>query len=338
MPTDTIFDVLIVGCGAIAGGYDTDRPADQAPLTHAAAFSRHGDFRLVGCVDPDAERRNAFARRWGVNNAFANVEAAAGRPIDVVSICSPTSLHAAHVEAALRLAPKLIFCEKPLTLELADARRLVEACDAAGVLLAVNHTRRWAPDIVRLREELARNDKGKVRAVSGVYNKGTLNNGVHMIDLVQYLLGPLQLVAAGEPLWDYWDTDPTVPALLKTRDAIPVTLGVAHAADYAVFEMTILTESGTLVMEDGGARWRERSAIDSPVFPGYSALDHGAFRDGAYDRAMLGAVSEIHQALASGHPISSTGYSSLEAQALCSLIRDQALAFAAPPKNRGPIP
>lgn len=333
MRAAAIFDVLVVGCGAIAGGYDAERGSDSLPLTHAAAFTRHGGFRLAGCIDPDAERRNAFARRWGGAEAFADIKAAAARPVDVVSICSPTSCHAEHVEAALELNPKLIFCEKPLTSELADARRLIEACDASGVLLAVNHTRRWAPDIISLRDALARKETGEIRAVSCTYNKGILNNGVHMVDLLQFLLGPVHLASTGAPLWDFWDDDPTVPALMKTEKGVSITLGIAHAADYALFEMTILTERATLTMEDGGARWRKRSVIDSKIFPGYRSLDQGIFYDGTYEEAMSGAIREIHQALSFGHPISSTGRSAVEAQALCSMIRDQALAGAAqPPK------
>ncbi len=317
--------VLIIGCGAIAGGYDADRPADAGPLTHAAAFNRHGGFDLVACVDPDSAQRSAFAARWGVGAACATIEeAAAHGPFDVVSICSPTAFHAAHLEAALALRPKLIFGEKPITADLADTQRLVAACEAAGVLLAINHTRRWAPDVVRLRDELAAGRWGAVRAANGVYNKGALNNGAHLIDLLHYLLGELRLVATGEPLWDHWPADPTVPAILMAGETV-VTLGVAHAADYALFELAIVTERGVLVMEDGGAHWRVRPAVDSPIFRGYRALDHGDRRTGEYDRAMLGAVTEIHEALTHGRSLSSTGRSAAQAQAMCTQIITTAL-------------
>lgn len=251
-----------------------------------------------------------------------------GGPFDIVSICSPTELHAAHLDAALALSPRLVFCEKPVTPDLAETRRLVAACESAGVLLAVNHTRRWAPDVARLREDLAAGRWGAVRAANGIYNKGALNNGAHMIDLLHFLLGPLTLVAAGKPLWDFWDADPTVPAILATAGGATVTLGIAHAADYALFELSIITERGVVTMEDGGAHWRERSAVDSPTFPGYRALDMGERRDGEYDQAMLAAVTEIHDALTQGCPLSSTGRSAAEAQALCAAITDAALAHS----------
>lgn len=321
--------VLIIGCGAIAGGYDENRPDGAGPLTHAGAFSRDGRFSMAACVDPDAMKRQAFARRWKIEQSFADIVDAKGT-YNVISVCSPTALHGAHLQAALALKPRLIFCEKPVTYDLDEARRLVAACAEARVLLAVNHTRRWDPAVARLKQELASGQWGAVRAAQGVYNKGVLNNASHMVDLLQFLLGRFELVAAGEPVWDFWDNDPTVPAILS--GPVPVTLGVAHAADYALFELSLITERGVVTMEEGGGAWRIRSAIDSPTFSGYRTLERGDWRAGTYDRAMTAAVAEIHAVLTGGGALSSTGQTALEAQALCAAIRDAALARE--PRNR----
>ncbi len=282
---------------------------------------------MSACVDPDAERRNGFARRWAVEAAFADIDAAReSGPYDVVSVCSPTALHAAHLNAALALRPRLIFCEKPVTSEMAATAQIVSACKEAGVLLAVNHTRRWSPDIVQLRDELASGRWGAVRAAHGAYNKGVLNNGSHMIDLLQFLLGPLTLQAAGAPIWDFWDDDPTVPAILSSASGAVVTLGSAHAADYALFELSIVTQHGVVTMEDGGASWRRRSCVDSVTFPGYKVLDRGNWHSGTYDRAMLAAITEIHDAISTGKPLASTGESAAITQELCAAIKSAALA------------
>lgn len=320
------YTVLIIGCGAIAGGFDSGKPEDADPLTHAGAYRRHGGFRLKACVEPDAARRESFARCWAVKRSYADVPAAvAAGTYDVVSICSPIVLHADHMMAAIGMRPKLIFCEKPVTPALETTNRLVSVCEQANILLAVNHTRRWAPDTVKLRDELSVGAWGSVRAAHGIYNKGVLNNGSHMLDLLQFLLGPLKLVAAGRPVHDFSDDDPSVPALLETRDgAIPVTLGIGHASDYAVFELSLITAEGVIVIEDGGQKWRQRRPVDSPKFPGYKALDRGEWHLGAYDKAMLAAVSEIHNVLAHGGVLSSTGRTAAAAQQLCAAIKSGA--------------
>lgn len=295
------------------------------PMTHAGALARHGGFELVACVDPDAGRRTAFSDRWGVPQAYEAWSAVpAGLRVDVVSICSPTAFHASDLLEAIALQPGLIFCEKPVTPTLAATEQAVQACKNAGILLAINHTRRWAPDVQQLAQEIARGHWGAVRSVSARYNKGVLNNGAHMMDLLLWLFGPLEVQWAGRAVADFWPDDPTIPAVLVTTGGIPVHLATGHAADYATFELSIVTQNGVISMEDGGLNWRSRQAIDSPHFAGYKALDAGTGTPGLYDQAMLKAAGNIHDALRHGAALSSTGDSALDAQRLCHQIRTAA--------------
>lgn len=325
----TMRRVLIVGCGNIAGGFDAERAATLPPLTHAGAFSRHGGFHVVACVEPDTERRTAFMRRWGVGQGFDDMAAVcathAPGSFDVISLCSPTAVHAQQIDAALALKPRLIFCEKPVTPTLAQTEALVARCHEAGVPLAVNHTRRWAPDVQRLADELGAGAWGSVRSAVGTYNKGVLNNGSHMVDLLHLLLGPMTVLHAGAALADHWPDDPTVPALLQTTTGIPVHLNTAHAADAAIFELQLITATAVIAMEDGGQQWRVRRVIDSPHFRSYRVLDGGERIAGEYLQATQRAVANLHDFLSHGQPLASTGDTALAAQRLCDDIRSKAL-------------
>jgi len=323
--------VLIVGCGNIAGGFDADRAAALPPLTHAGAFSGHGGFHLKACVEPDTERRAAFMRRWGITQGFDDMAAVAAvhtpGAFDVISLCSPTAAHASQIDTALALQPRLVFCEKPVTPTVAQTESLVQRCAAAGVPLAVNHTRRWAPDVQRLADELKAGAWGSVRSAVGTYNKGVLNNGSHLVDLLHLLLGPMSLQFSGAALADCPESlpdDPTVPALLQTTAGVPVHLNTAHAADCAVFELQIITATAVIVMEDGGLQWRVRRVIDSPHFRGYRVLDGGERFAGEYLQATGRAVANLHQHLTQGQALASTGDTALAAQRLCDEIRRKA--------------
>lgn len=324
-------EVLIVGCGNIAGGFDAGRGADTPPFTHAGAFAQHPDFAVAACVDPDDAQRAAFAERWQVGEDAASIEALAAEPgrFAVISICSPTRFHAGHVDAALALRPQLIFCEKPVAASAAETRALARRCAAAGVLLAVNYTRRWATDVVRLARELKEGAWGAVRAASGVYTKGVVHNGGHMVDLLHLLLGEIDFVSAGAPSFDFWDDDPSVPALLASRAGVPITLAIGDARDYALFELTLVTERGTVAMLDGGQRWVVRRAGDSDTFAGYRSLGGGELREGEYGEAMRAAVTNIAAALDDGVALASDASNALAAQTLCETIRDAALAGSA---------
>lgn len=323
-----MLSVLIIGCGGIAGGLDAARPDDAWPRTHAPAYRRAGGFRLAACVEPDAARRAAFLARWEVERGFATLaEAGAAGPFDVVSICSPTPRHAADLEAALALRPRAIFAEKPLTAHLGESRRLVAAAAAAGVALAVNHTRRWAPDVVELAHGLRAGRFGRVLGASACYTKGVLNNGSHLFDLLQMLLGPVRLVAAGAARVDQWAEDPSVPCLLDAG-GVPVAVTVGDARAFALFELTLVTEAGTVAMEDGGLGWRHRPVVDSPHFPGYRALGPGGIRPGRYEEAMTAAAVNLREAVLAGAPLACTGENALAAQAVAEAVRAAALAQA----------
>ena len=146
-----------------------------------------------------------------------------------------------------------------------------------------------------------------------------------MIDLLHMLLGPVRVLAAGAAVADFWDDDPTIPAMLVVgRDAgdVPVQLSIGDARDYARFELEIMTEAGVVTMEDGGQAWRIRRAAGSGAFAGYRALDAGERTPGRYDEAMLAAVANIHDALTNAAPLASDGASALAAQIVCERIRE----------------
>ena len=309
--------VLIVGGGAIAGGYDAALPDEAWPRTHAAAYRRAGGFDLAAVVEPDEARRTAFMARWGVRNGHASLaEASASGPFDVISICSPTPHHASDLQAAIAMRPRLVFCEKPVTSSLELTRTLVAQAADAGVELAVNHTRRWAPDMVALAGKLASGALGKVHSVQAVYTKGILNNGSHLFDLLNMLFGGIRVLATGRPVADHSEADPTIPFLGETQAGIPVCVAIGDARDFALFEMSIITQAGVFQIEDGGTKWRIRTVVDSPDFPGYRALDRGESKHGRYEEAMTAAVTEIRNRVAGAGALSSTGETATAAHAL----------------------
>lgn len=327
--------VLIIGGGNIAGAFDEGRSRDAWPLSHAGAYVRDGRFILSACVEPDAVRNAAFRAHWPVESMLSDIDdIPADASYDIISICSPTHLHAAHLERALQFKPRLVFCEKPLTPDLQASTLLVERFEQAGIAMAVNHTRRWAPDVVALAAELRAGQWGRLRSITGLYNKGILNNGSHLIDLLGMLAGELQLAWAGEPIHDHWPDDPTIPAVLLGSDGTTIHLAAGNASDFALFELQLVTERGVIAMEGGGMSWRVRSAQDSERFAGYRSLDAASVRAGDYERAMAAAVDNLWRHLQSGDPLSCTGREASQAQQLCERIRQQAECRAGSEPNQ----
>jgi predicted dehydrogenase len=317
-----MLDVLIVGAGNIAGGFDDLRAQESLPFSHAGAYRRHGGYRLGACVEPDAARRQHFMERWQVEEGFGSIEEAlaSSRRYDVISICSPTATHDAAIEAAVAMKPRLIFCEKPVTPSLERTLAMSARCTDAGIPLVVNYSRRWDPFVRTLGTQIREGKWGAVRSASAMYTKGVLNNGSHLFDLLGLLLGPLSVQAAGRPIDDMWSDDPSVPAMLLARNGIPVSVSCGFAQDFALFELQIVFEAGIVSREDGGFSWRLRHVVDSETFQGYRGLDRGETVAGTLAQAMLGAVEEIHSSLTQGGAFSSTAENAIAAQRICETV------------------
>jgi predicted dehydrogenase len=265
---------------------------------------------------------------WSVPVGFRSIEDAmnSGHRFDVISICSPTACHAHDVEVAARSMPKLIFCEKPLATSFAEAERLVEECRKSNILLAVNYSRRFDPDVWKLQMDIQEGRWGQMRSIIGCYNKGILNNGSHMLDLTNLLAGPMDILTVGRPTYDYQSGDPTVPVWLEGAGALPIQLACGRAEDFAIFELQLLFSQGALAMEEGGMYWRERRVVDSATVQGYRVLDDGVRRAGRYPESMLQAVGNIYEALMEGKRLASTGDTALATQRTCEQIMRQVSA------------
>lgn len=100
-------------------------------------------LKVVSVVEPVAERQEEI-RNLGVD-VINSLEDALGRAdIDAVILTTPNPFHEEQVVASAK-AGKHVFCEKPLGLTAASARRSVAACVEAGVQLGIGHERRFEP-------------------------------------------------------------------------------------------------------------------------------------------------------------------------------------------------
>lgn len=106
---------------------------------HIRILGSMPDVELVGVVDPDVERARQHV---GVATAAVYAALADLPEIDFAVVATPTQMH---VETALTLIDRgtHLMIEKPLAETPEEARRIVDAADEAGVVLAVGHVERF---------------------------------------------------------------------------------------------------------------------------------------------------------------------------------------------------
>ncbi len=119
-------------------------------LTHVRALRAAG-FEVRALVGRDVEKTSARAARFEIPDAYTSLaDALARSDVDAVTIATPPHTHAALVLQAVR-AGKHVLCEKPFTRDATEARSLLEAADAAGVVHLLGCEFRFAPGQALLR-------------------------------------------------------------------------------------------------------------------------------------------------------------------------------------------
>jgi 1,5-anhydro-D-fructose reductase (1,5-anhydro-D-mannitol-forming) len=126
---------------------------------------------VVAVLSSDAERANRFATEHRIATAVTSLGALLDGGVDAVYISTTNELHGPHTLAAAA-AGKHVLCEKPLALELADARYMVDVCKAATVVLGTNHHLRNAATHRALRAAIQQGRIGRplfARVLHAVY-------------------------------------------------------------------------------------------------------------------------------------------------------------------------
>jgi UDP-N-acetyl-2-amino-2-deoxyglucuronate dehydrogenase len=248
--------IALVGCGRIAQNhFDAIRGVDGLELT--------------AVCDADEPRARAAGEANSVPYFTSYEKMLAEAACDAVSICTPSGLHPAHGVLAAK-AGKHVISEKPMAISLSGADELVSACDASGVHLFVVKQNRLNPAIQLLRRAVDKGRFGRIYLANATVRwsrpqeyydsaewRGTwefdggaiMNQASHYVDLVQWLVGPVESVMAKTAtLARRIETEDTGVALLRFRNGALGVIEVTMLTYPKNLEgsITILGEKGTV--------------------------------------------------------------------------------------------
>ena len=319
--------VLIVGCGYIAGGLDIVASyKSNPPLTHAGAYLNDGRFYIKGCVEPNEKKRLEFMKFWNIPNGYNDINEIKyeNEHFDIISVCTPTNSHFNILIDILKFSPKLVFAEKPLTNSIHKSNIILDEFNKANIKLAVNHSRRWNKEIIQLKSDIANKKWGKLRTINGIYNKGILNNGTHVIDFLYMLMDEMKFISSGIPIHDFFDQDPSIPFNLEGKGEIPIQISCANANDYTIFEFQFVFSNCIIYMENGGEFWRERKVENSQIYLGYKVLSSGYIRNGNASDTYINIMNNLYDCIIINSSINSSSKSAVLTQTLCDEIVNHA--------------
>lgn len=172
----------IVGCGGIG-------------RVHAATYRSIEGIEVVACCDINPTNLNAFSEKFHIARRYSNhSEMLEAGGIDILSICTWPRTHCEVTVRAALSGVKGIMCEKPLATNLNEADEMIDACRQNGVVLAIGHEHRFDPQCTKAREVIDAGGIGGLKLIWGHCSLDLMNNGSHVIDLVDYLNGDVGAV------------------------------------------------------------------------------------------------------------------------------------------------
>jgi len=245
---------------------------DLAGKRSAAALREAAGSELNGVWGRNPEKTALFAKQHGITNAHVTLAALLRTDIDAIYVCTPPDSHAEYAAAAIE-AGKHVLVEKPMASSVADCERMIEAARARGVTLGVAYYRRAFPKMQKIKQLIDAGTLGVPtwvniachswfspapddpkhwrveKARSG--GAGALADiGVHRLDLLDYWLGPSQVVFRDlHRLVQSYEVEDGASVILKLGNGAPVHAYFSWNSKTFIDRYEIVGSEGKLIAD-----------------------------------------------------------------------------------------
>ena len=202
--------VAVIGVGSIAKSV-------HLPLLMAS------ECEVVGVMSRTGTTAEAVARQFNIPHVYRSVDEV---DADCAFVLTPKDTHAKIATALLRRRIP-VFLEKPIATSLTDAEAVLHAAEQANTLLMIAFNRRYAPVYEALKREWATQPPDVIVAEKhrpGTEYRATLENAIHMVDLMRWICGEAREVVATSQF-----TDPHYETSCVAHIRFERTLGVLVA-------------------------------------------------------------------------------------------------------------
>lgn len=246
--------------------------AGRVSKNHVGPVTEIDGLELAAVCDLQSDRGLPIAETNGVPFYENYHDMLTREEIDLVSIITPSGMHPKHVIDVIDRYGKHIVIEKPMALKLSDVKAMQEAADAAGVKIFPVYQNRYNPAVQKVKRDIETGALGKValgtvrvrwcrpqpyydrdpwRGTWAMDGGALTNQGIHYIDLLQYLVGDVAEVNGqmATQLVNV-EVEDTYVGSLKFANGALGNIEVTTAARPDDFEasVSILCEKGTVIL------------------------------------------------------------------------------------------
>ena len=233
------------------------------------AMMKSSRVNLVTCFDPIQDKRTAFSKRFGCDHEKSYKDVLKRDDIDGLHLATPNHLHAEQTLLAAEHG-KHVFVEKPIANTLSDGRKMIDACQKAGVILMVGQHLRRLTGIRKLKEMIETGAIGNPIQIEGNYSQNLgfaltpesfrwrgddsgcpagslMTMGIHHADVFNYLFGPVKTVFSYfNKLYIPAPVDDVTTTVFQYKTGVLGYLGSNYASPKAVWFYVYGTEANLL--------------------------------------------------------------------------------------------
>ena len=249
----------------------------------ADAVAKTDALEIVTCFTRSPEKRSAFAQKYGCQAAESYEAVLGDSSVEAVLLTTPHSAHREQIEAAAQ-AGKHVFVEKPLAHTVKAAKAAATACERAGVVLSVGHSRRHQSAARKLKALIEDGTLGQVITAEANLSYGmalTLDAskwrstrtespggpltslGIHHLDTLSYLLGPIARISAfSKRLASPVDIDDAVTAILEFESGPLAYVGSNFATPRLFYLNVYGTEANAFAEAEGSKLFLQKKGSE----------------------------------------------------------------------------
>ena len=231
--------VGIIGAGAIA------------KIAHLPSLKSNQDVEIVSIMDKQKESALEAAREYCIEYPVETFEEMLKKDIDCVFLLTPKTIRKEYLIPILE-AKLDVFCEKPLSMTLTDCELLVNLSTKIHNIFMIGFNRRFAPVYQKAKNAFIGKNIEFIYAEKNrefIEYRGTMENAIHMIDLLRFMLGECNHVDANARFKDDPFYEHLCTAQFCFSSGAIALLGASRSAGQWVERMELYGSNQSVVVE-----------------------------------------------------------------------------------------
>ncbi len=235
--------VGVIGAGAIA------------KIAHLPSLKSNKNAEIVSIMAKHKESAIETAREYCIEYPVETIEEMLKKDVDCIFLLTPKTIRKEYLLPILE-AKLDVFCEKPLSMTLSEAEYFADLSTKIGNIFMVGFNRRFAPVYQKAKHAFEGKKIDFIYAEKNrefIEYRGTMENAIHMVDLLRYMLGECNEVTANaiyedDPFYEHLCT-----AQLAFSSGAIALLGASRRAGQWVERMELYGSNQSVFVETPGS-------------------------------------------------------------------------------------